>query len=265
MNLGAAAVVLRPRPLSEVLDLACRLCVSLAFGLYARLSALLLLPLFVGCLALRYAASWPWIAVWAVAVAAGAVVQGVFTVGVGRLLFSEALGVRQVLGIFAHRLRSYLGMHLLRSGLLAASCVPFFFGLPFAWPHLYFAHEASLLEGAGAADALRRSTRFIAGRGFPVLGTLLTLLLAQAAFVITAESLGEGLLGEVLQLGEPFGTLRESGGSPFALAGFLLSIPFVSTARFLGYIDARTRSDGWDIQLRFMAITAGDGERRAAT
>ena len=37
MNLGASAIVLRPRPLSEVLDLACRLSVSLAFGLYARL------------------------------------------------------------------------------------------------------------------------------------------------------------------------------------------------------------------------------------
>ena len=60
MNLGASAIVLRPRTLGEVLDLACRLSISLALGLYARLSALILLPIFAGCLALRYAAGWPW-------------------------------------------------------------------------------------------------------------------------------------------------------------------------------------------------------------
>ena len=41
------------RTLSEVLDLACRLSISLAFGLYARLSIAILLPVFAGCLALR--------------------------------------------------------------------------------------------------------------------------------------------------------------------------------------------------------------------
>jgi hypothetical protein len=261
VNLGAAAVALRPRGLSEILDLACRLCVSLAFGLYARLSAALLLPLFAGCLLLRYALSWPWAAVWAIAVAATSVLQGVFTVGVGRLLFSEELGARQVLRLFGRRLGAYLGALSLGSMLLVASCVPLFAGLPFAWPHLVFVHEACLLEGAGPTDAIRRSSRFISGRAFPVLGALLTRFITQAAFVITAESLGQGFVSDVLMLGKPFGTLLSDFGSPFALAGFLLSIPFVSTARFLSYIDARTRSDGWDVQLRFMAITAAQGER----
>jgi hypothetical protein len=264
MNLGASAIVLRPRTLGEVLDLACRLSISLALGLYARLSALILLPIFAGCLALRYAAGWPWAAVWTVAVTAGGVAQGVFTVGVGRLLFSEELRAGQVLRLFGRRLGSYLVMLGLSRMLLAASCVPFFFGLPFAWPRVVFVHEASLLEGAGPADAIRRSNRFIAGRGASVFGALLALLLTQAAFVITAELLGQGLVKEVLQLGEPFGALFSDGGSPYALAGLLLSVPYVSTARFLDYIDARTRADGWDIQLRFMAIAAGDGERRAA-
>lgn len=263
MNLGASAVVLRPRPLSEVLDLACRLAVSLAFGLYARLSVVLLVPLFAGCLVLRYALAWPWVAVWATAAALGSVIQGVFTVGVGRILFSEELGAGQVLRLFGRRFGSYLGMTLLRALVLVTACAPFFLGLPVAWPLVAFAHEASLLEGAGPADALRRSSRFIAGRGFPAFGALLTLLLTQAAFVITAELLGQGLVSEVLQLGKPFGALFSNGGSPFALAGFLLSIPYVATARFLWYIDARTRSDGWDIQLRFMAVAAGDEERRA--
>lgn len=264
MNLGASAIVLRPRTLAEVLDLACRLSISLAVGLYARLSAMILLPVFAGCLALRYAAGWPWPFVWAAAVTAGGVAQGIFTVGVGRLLFSEELRAGQALRLFGGRFGSYLVTLGLSRMLLAASCLPFFFGLPFAWPRLFFVHEASLLEGAAPADAIRRSNRFIAGRGGSVLGALLSLLLIQAGFVVTAELLGQGLVRDILQLGEPFGALFTEGGSPYALAGLLLSIPYVSTARFLGYIDARTRSDGWDIQLRFMAIAAGDGERRAA-
>ena len=264
MNLGASAIVLRPRTLAEVLDLACRLCITLAFGLYARLSAILLLPVLAGCLALRYAAGWRWPEVWAVAISAGAVLQGVFTVAVGRLLFSEELGVRQVLRLFGRRAGSYLTMLFLSRLALAASCLPFFVALPFVWPRLVFVHEASLLENAGPAEALRRSSRFIAGRGASVFGALLALLLTQAGFVVVAEMLGQGLVAEVLQLGKPFGELYADGGSPYALAGLLLSVPYVSTARFLDYIDARTRADGWDIQLRFLAVAAAEDQRREA-
>jgi hypothetical protein len=264
MNLGASAIVLRPRKIAEVLDLACRFSISVAFGLYARLTVLILLPVLAGCLLLRYAAGWRWLAVWAVAVAGGSVVQGIFTVAVGRILFSEALGAGQVLRLFGRRLGSYVGMMLIGRTLLAASCLPLFMGLPFAWTPLFFVNEASLLEGAGAFDALRRSSRLVGDRPFPVFGALLSLLLTQAAFVLTAELLGQGLVAEVLQLGKPFGSLFSDGGSPYALAGLLLSVPYVATARFLTYVDARTRADGWDIQLRFMAISAAETEREAA-
>jgi hypothetical protein len=265
VNLGASAIVLRPRTLAEILDLACRFTISVAFGLYARLSAVVLLPIFAGCLALRYALGWPWPAVWCVAVALGSVAQGVFTVAVGRLLFSEELGAWQVLRLFGRRLGSYLVMLFLSRSLLALACLPFLLGLPFAWPRLVFTHEASLLEGAGPVDAIRRSDRFISGRGGSVFAVLLALLLTQAGFVLTSELLCQGLVGWVLQLGTPFGSLFSSDyGSPYALAGLWLSIPYVAAARFLDYIDARTRSDGWDIQLRFMAIAASDGEEKEA-
>jgi hypothetical protein len=42
----------------------------------------------------------------------------------------------------------------------------------------------------------------------------------------------------------------------------LLSAPFVASASFLGYIDMRTRKEGWDIQLRFMALADADGKER---
>lgn len=262
MNLGAAAIVLRPRNLAEILDLACRLACSLALALYLRLAALVLLPCLAICLALRHALGWPWPAVWLVAAGLAAAAQGVFTVAVGRLLFSEELGARQVLRLFGKRAGSYLGMLAVSRMLLAVAALPALLGLPFAWPRLLFVHEASLLEGARAGDAIQRSGRFVAGRLWGAFGVLLALLCTQAGFVIAVELLGQGLVDHVLQLGRPFGDLFAKGGSAFALAGFLLSVPYVATARFLDYIDARTRADGWDVQLRFMAIAARDAAER---
>ena len=256
MNLGASAIVLRPRPLAEILDLACRLSCSLAFELYLRLAALVLLPCLGVCLALRHGLGWEWPAVWAVAVSLGVILQGVFTVAVGRLLFSETLSARQVLALYGRRLGSYLGALFLSRLVLAAAALPFFLGLPLAWPRLFYVHEASLLEGAGSMEAMRRSSRFSAMNLAGILGALLAVLCAQAGFVVTAELLGDGLVQHVLQLGRPFGSLFTDGGSAYALLGFFLSMPYVATARFLLYIDARTRADGWDVQLRFMAIAA---------
>jgi hypothetical protein len=264
VNLGASAIVLRPRTLAEVLDLACRVSMSLALGLYARLSLVLLLPIFAGCLALKYAAGWHWVAVFAVAALGGTLVQGVFTVGVGRLLFSEAVGARQALLLFGARLGAYLGMLFFSRALLLASALPFGFGLPFAWPRVFYAHEACLLEGAGPIDAIKRANRFVYDRVMATLGASLAILVTQAAMVVTTELLCQGLVSEVLQLGKPFGSLWPDAGSPYALAGLLLSFPYVATARFLLYIDGRTSSDGWDVQLKFMAIVMAEGERQEA-
>ena len=45
-------------------------------------------------------------------------------------------------------------------------------------------------------------------------------------------------------------------------AGALLSAPFVAAAGFLAYIDMRTRKEGWDIQLRFMALAEAEAKNR---
>jgi hypothetical protein len=256
LNLRAAAVVLRPRELSEQLDLACRLCMSIAFGLFARLAATLLLPAFVGCLVLRHAAGWSWVAVWALAVVLGNLLQGVFTVSVGRLLFSEELSVGQALRLFAGRFGAYVTTLFLSRCLMVASFL-------LAWPRMVFVHEACLLEAAGPGAAIQRSGKFTQGRTSAAFGVLVALLLTQAAFVVTAELLGHGVVSEVLQLGKPFGSLVDDGGSAYALAGFLLSIPYVASARFLSYIDGRTRADGWDIQVRFLAIAGAQPAQRA--
>jgi hypothetical protein len=263
MNLARANVVLRPRTVGEVLDLACMVCVSGTLGLYARLAAWVLLPGYAGCLALRYALGWHWSLVWLTAIAVGMLVQGVFTVAAGRFLFAESLTVREVLAAFRRRFAAYLGTLLISRFFLAASLF-FPFVLPFAWMRSLFVHEASLLEMAGAGAAVKRASRFVQGDGARAFQMLLVLFLAQIGFVVVAEFLGDGVVDTVLQLGDPFESLWQDFISAYSLLGFFASIPFIATARFLLYIDRRTRIDGWDIQLRFMAITANEQPGRLA-
>jgi hypothetical protein len=56
--------------------------------------------------------------------------------------------------------------------------------------------------------------------------------------------------------------LWSDGGSAYAVAGALLSAPFVASASFLGYIDLRTRKEGWDIQLRLAALADSEDRLR---
>lgn len=263
MRLDRAAITLRPRTVAEVVDLAFRLTFSIALPLYAKLAALVLLPILAGAVALRYAAGWDWWVVWLFVVFASVVAQGVFTVAAGRLLFSEDLRVREVMGVYLRRLPSYFfALVFGEIFLVVTATISLLVALPFVWPSVVFVHEASLLEGAGPFAAMTRASRFVRGRGVPTFGLLVLLLGGQAGALLIGELLGQSVVDAVLQLGKPLGSLFETGGTPFALAGFLLSVPFVATARFLQYIDTRTRADGWDIQVRFLAVAAKDANER---
>jgi hypothetical protein len=262
VNLADAAIVLRPRGVAEIFDLAFRVCAQPFARVYLRLSVIVLLPGLAACLALRFAAGWEWPLVWAVALAWGGLAQGVFTAAAGKLLFSPNVTTREVLAAFGRRLGDYVGALVASRTFLSLSIFTFFLALPWMWIRVMFVHEAALLEGAGAVDAIRRASRFVEGRGGTAFEVLFLMVLSQVACVIVAELLGEGLLEGVLQLGSPFGKLFDAGGSPAAIVGLLVSVPYVATARFLQYIDARTRADGWDVQVRFMAIAASEAEAR---
>jgi hypothetical protein len=81
----------------------------------------------------------------------------------------------------------------------------------------------------------------------------MALLAVPLGAVVLVDLLGGQLLEFVFQLGRPLGSLFQDGGSAFAILGLLLAVPLSAAMRFLGYIDLRTRSEGWDIQLRFAA------------
>ncbi len=265
MNIDQCRVVLRPRAVSEVLDLALRVVMSTDVKLYGWLSAIVLLPCLTICLGLRYALGWEWAPVWAIAVGLACVAQGVFTVAAGRLLFAENLTVREVFSHFFGRFWSYLGALFLSRLVLGLGSIGAFLVFPvfWVWTKMAFVHEASLLEQAPPGEAIKRASRFVSARGASTLLLIVWFVLVHAAFILIAESLGNTAIVEfVLQLGQPFGSLAD-GGSPFALAGFFLSIPYIATGRFLAYIDQRTRMDGWDIQLKFMALSAREPAPRA--
>ncbi|NVB38312.1 hypothetical protein G6O69_10755 [Pseudenhygromyxa sp. WMMC2535] len=263
MKLDAARIVLRPRSMAELLDLALRFCSEPAAKLYAKLGALTLLPAWLLCCAAAFLLDWSWVDVWLLAVALATPIQGVFTVAVGRKMFAEEVSVGEVLLQFWRRFFPYMGALIVSRLFLGLGGLGFFTViLPiWVWARVAYVHEACLLEQASAVGSLTRAGNMIKGRAPGAAGMLLLMTLGVCAFVLSAELLiNNGLLEFLLQVGTPLGSLFYSGGSAAALFGFFLAVPFWSTARFLSYIDQRTRLDGWDIQLRFMAIQAADAD-----
>jgi hypothetical protein len=256
VNLLAARVVLRPRSLADVLDLALPLCLANRRRL-AVLAAIALGP--IACLAafLRLRVQWGWVPLWCLVIEAGFVAEGVFTVAFGELLFRGPADVRAgaAMRMFLRRLPSYLAIMIGRQLVLAVSTalvfVPFMTG-----PATVFVREALLLERASPGVAWTRSRALARNRTAFCTGLWLATLVMPAIGAVVGDQLGNAVVGFVLQLGRPTGDLMTQGGSGFAVAGALLAAPVAAAARFLGYIDLRTRKEGWDIQLRFMAIAA---------
>jgi hypothetical protein len=181
-------------------------------------------------------------------------------------MFAERVTVREIMREYLRRFPAYFGALLITRVQIAALCCVAFLVLPplWIWGRSIHVHEACLLEQAGPSDAVRRAARMVEHRTLGAGGTLLLLSLAAAGFVGVAEALlNYGLFDFVLQLGMPFGSLFDEGGSAAALLGLFLAVPYWATARFLLYVDVRTRRDGCDIQLRFMAL-ASQAEPEAA-
>lgn len=256
MDLTASTIVLRPRTVSEMLDLTCRLTFSRSIGSYLRLASLTLLPSYVLLLVLKYVVNLGWLEIWALALPLAVWIEGPFTIAASRILFGEQLSATAVLGLFRKRALAYTGAMLIKTFYLAVGLALCGVGMFITWPNGVLVPEASLLEGASATEAWPRSKRLVSQRGSDSVSALLTLIAAQVAFVVSCELLGQSLLSDLMQQGHPVGELLKDGGTPFALLGLFLAAPFAATARFLHYIDTRTRVDGWDIQVKFMALLA---------
>lgn len=266
MNLGDSAVVLRPRTISEIADLAFRLCFSVGFRLYLRLAFMTLVPAFVLCLALYYFAELTWPQVWLVAIVVTPFVEAIYSIAVSQLMFSPTLGPKPVFALLRKRFGALIWSLLIRLVGGIIGMITLFILSPFVVIRLLLLDEACLLEGLSGHRAYERSFRLVENRGAGSGFLMVSLLgLIRVGCVILAEFTCDGVVGDLFQYGRPFGWLFRDFGSPASLAGFFLAIPIVATVRFLFYIDARTRADGWDIQLRFHGIRVrAEGERKAA-
>ena len=261
MNLGEARVAFRPRTVAETFDLALRWVPAVGRSLYLKLGLIVLLPAAVGCWLLRWLGGLDWVEVWAVAIGTGMVLQGFFTIAASRLMFERDVSVRAVASQFRGRLWPYLGA-LFVSRLLLAVGVLTVLGIFWLWPRSAFVHEAALLEGHGPVASGKRAAAFTARQYGNVFILGLGMLVALFAFIAIADSVGYVLFDFVLQIGRPFDALWELGGSLTALVGFFAAIPFLASVRFMHYIDGRTRRDGWDIQLAFLAVQLADERLR---
>ena len=253
MNLQQARIVLRPRKAAEIFDLTLRWCTSVGGALYLRLGAALLLPAALGCYALRIVGEQPWEVVWLVAVGLAMVLQGPFTIAASRLMFEPSVTAWAVVRQFVSRLGAYL-VALVLTRMLQALGLLVVVALPWTWAAGAFVHEAVLLEGHGALAGVRRSSRFASGQYGTVLWMGMGLLTALLLSIVAADQGGGVLFDFVLQVGRPFESLFDDGGSLTAMLGFFAAVPFLASVRFLHYIDARTRRDGWDLQFSFFAL-----------
>jgi len=260
VNLRDARIVLRPRGLSDILDLAMRSCVTLHRPVFWRLTALTLLPLALALVAVHrlWHVEWEWL--WWVALALSAPLSGLFTIAAGQLLFAEEVRIADVFRRWLRRLPALTGMLLLWRVVAGATMVLYVITL--ARPYLY---EAVLLEGAGAGRAWTRAGQLI--RRVPGSSFALGLLLGAAPLVLGlyAWVLIDGVGRYVLMI--PLPDDWTWNHSPYVPMGIIFAVPYVACARLIGYIDARTRTEGWDVQVRFAAVaqqaTAPRQERAA--
>lgn len=258
---SAARVAFRDRPLADVLDLAVRFVVVHGRA-YAGAAAAVLPPAMGVCLLVQVA--WGWAAAWAAAVVLSVVVQIPFTVLASRLVFDDRARVRDALRDAAREAPRVGAVRLLQLALAVVGLA--FFVVPGFWAAASYAFtsEVLLLERATVGQALSRAPRLASSSVGEALLGLFALALVHAAAVALAEQGGRAILGELLQFRPPPSALRE-GGSVLALVGWFGAVPYLATARFLVYLNVRTRAEGWDVQTRFAALVARAARDEAAS
>lgn len=255
MNPNLCRVALRPRGPLEVFDL------CFAFG-HARLFPLLKMTLLtVGPLfAITVPLCWYFDGhpgLLAIPAIAAPFLQAPFTMLTGRLLFSDEVTlwstIKDVLKATPQLLAAWLA-EILGWMLTMMTCG---YGAFLVQPALLYMTETALLERVGPARGLRRSLRLAGGHvGIALTGAASRWILL-VWFALVGEAAGQSIVGFILQLGEPFGTLWDGDVTPYLLLGLFLSQPAHAIYRLLLYVDVRTRLEGWDLQVGLRAAGLG--------
>jgi hypothetical protein len=255
-----ARVAFRDRVFLDVMDLSLRFIV-VHRGLYAKVASIALLP----CVALTLAAAWTWgwIAGWLVAFVLSFAAQVPFTVLASRLVFQDVVSVRSVMHASLRDLPRIFVMRVMWTVLVSVGSVMVL--VPGAWiaALLLFVDEVMILERSPVGPAFSRSQRVATSSMGAAFAGVAMVLVVPIIAVVFADVGGRAFIGELLQFRAP-APLATEGGSVLAVLGWFGVVPYVTTARFLTYLNLRTRAEGWDIQTRFAAIAARAENAEAA-
>jgi hypothetical protein len=262
VNVLEARVVLRERTLLDVVDLTVRFLVR-HWRSYGLLCAIVLPPALFATLGVALRSGWGW--GWTVGLALSPFVAAPFTALASRLLFEPSARVRDVL-----RSTAAIAPRLLLVRLIEVFAIVFtgvFFLLPAVWvvALCFYVNEVMVLERATVGAGIARLQRLLSGQSGEVIMALLFLGSLHVVAVFLGDAVGRSVLSDLLEISAP-PSIFQAQGSVIAVAAFWAFAPFGATCRFLLYINARTRTEGWDVQTRFAAIAAramGDGERES--
>ncbi|MBX2797678.1 MAG: hypothetical protein KTR31_08425 [Myxococcales bacterium] len=251
MNPNLCRVVLRPRGPLEVFDLTLAL-IRVHAGRFGLLAALTVLPFVALAFGLTYVVDDPWLIPLFLPLVFG-LLQAPFTVLAGRLLFADEVPLRQVVMEVLRGIVPTIAASgwLLLALLLGLGCG--FAGVAITVPATAYVTEAALLEKVGVMGCLRRSMRLASSNPGIALSTAFGWAFLTFWGVVVAEAAGQSMVGFVLQLGQPFGSLVAGQVTPYALFGALAAQPLMAVYRLLLYVDARTRIEGWDLQVGLRA------------
>jgi hypothetical protein len=260
VDLSRARVVLRQRSTLDVLDLTLRFVVANA-GAYAKMTAIAIVP--AGLISWWLAATWGWAWGWTNTVLLALLMEAPFTVLASRLVFESDVRLTDVLLTSLRALPRLFVLRLVQIFVVGVGVMLFI--VPGLWLAivLMFVVEAAILERASITAAISRSRRLATHRSGEAISVGALLLLLHAGATYLGDDVGRFAIGSLFQFREPE-PLWTAGGSPLALLGFWLFLPYAATARFFAYLDLRTRSEGWDIQTQFAAIALRAEESRKA-
>lgn len=251
MNPHLCRVALRPRDPFEVLDLTWRLLRERS-GPILRLSAVVLLPVWLVSLLACWLADGHW-AIGLLAVPIARAVQAPFTLLLGRMLFEDDVRVVRVVRDFVPLVPAALWTGVVALLVWTASASTCFAALPWARAAFAWMPETALLERVGANRSVRRAIRLAGGQPLAAFVASFGGDVMLVWFALAGEATGQAVVGFVLQLGAPFGALQTGQVTPWLVGGLLAAQPIHAAWRLLLYVDARTRLEGWDLQVGLRA------------
>ncbi len=127
------------------------------------------------------------------------------------------------------------------------------------WATHYYFREVYHLEHLSFVESGKRTRGLASRRTGRTMGLVLITSFLRGLFIFSIVAGVDVVLQLFLQFEIDHSVVNELG----VWLGWMLAGPYIATVRLFDYIDARTRREGWDIQVRFSAIAQRSEQERA--